>query len=182
MSMTTQREMPDAGVRGPGKVGVRLNVNGQVFLLDVEPRRTLLDTLREDLNLTGTKKGCDMGECGACTVIIDSKAAYSCLVLAIECEGLHIQTIESLAEGTDLHAVQKAFIEQDAFQCGFCTPGQIMSVKALLERNPTPTSEEIKAAVSGNLCRCGAYLRIFKAAEAAAKTMAASRSDGEETR
>jgi aerobic-type carbon monoxide dehydrogenase small subunit (CoxS/CutS family) len=150
-------------------VGIELNVNGHSYSIQVDPRRTLLDTLRVDLGLTGTKKGCDMGECGACTVIIDGKAAYSCLVLAIECEDHKITTIEGLASGAKLHPVQQAFVERDAFQCGFCTPGQIMSVKALLDRNPHPTQEEIRTAVSGNLCRCGSYLKIFEAARAASE-------------
>jgi aerobic-type carbon monoxide dehydrogenase small subunit (CoxS/CutS family) len=109
-----------------------------------------------------------MGECGACTVIIDGKAAYSCLLLAIECEGKKIETIEGLAQVDELHPVQKAFIEHDAFQCGFCTPGQIMAVKALLDQNQSPDEYEIRRAVSGNICRCGAYVRIFEAAAAAA--------------
>ncbi len=163
---------PTRSVRGPGKTGIKLTVNGQTYAIDVEPRRTLLDALRVDLGLTGTKKACDMGECGACTVIIDGKTAYSCLVLALDCVGRQITTIEGLAQGPKLHPVQKAFIEHDAFQCGFCTPGQIMAVKALLDRDPNPTDEEIRMAISGNLCRCGAYLQIFQAAKAAAKAYA----------
>jgi xanthine dehydrogenase YagT iron-sulfur-binding subunit len=156
-------------VYGPGKVPVKLQVNGSFYTLEVEPRRTLLDVLRDDLCLTGTKKVCDMGECGACTVLLDDKAVYSCLLLAIECEGHQILTIEGLSNGNDLDPIQQAFIDQDAFQCGFCTPGQIMSIKALILKNPDPTPEEIRTAVSGNLCRCGAYSRIFAAAEAAAQ-------------
>lgn len=159
----------DQGFRGPGKTPVSLRVNGQLHNLEVEPRRTLLDVLRDDLNLTGTKKGCDMGECGACTVIINGLAVYSCLVLAVECEGQMITTIEGLSEGDTLDPIQRAFIEQDAFQCGFCTPGQIMSIKALLEGNPYPAGEEIRQALAGNLCRCGAYARIIAAAEDAAR-------------
>ncbi len=174
--MPRVRKAPESRpVRGPGKVNIVLNVNGSDYPISVEPRRTLLDTLRTDLSLTGTKKVCDMGECGACTVIIDGKAAYSCLVLAIECAGRRVMTIEGLSSGSDLHPIQQAFIDEDAFQCGFCTPGQIMAVKALLDRNPDPTEAEIRTAVSGNLCRCGAYLRIFKAARAAAKAYAAAR-------
>ena len=143
---------------------IHLHVNGADYEVSIEPRRTLLDALRKDLGLTGTKKACDEGTCGACTVILGSKAIYSCLTLAIECEGKEIQTIEGLVKGGKLHPIQQAFIEQDALQCGFCTPGQIMSLKALFDGKPNPTLEEIKRTVSGNLCRCGAYLKIFKAA------------------
>jgi xanthine dehydrogenase YagT iron-sulfur-binding subunit len=156
-------------VYGPGKVPVKLEVNGDLYKVEIEPRRTLLDVLRDDLHFTGTKKACDMGECGACTVMLDGKAVYSCLLLAIECEGHTVLTIEGLSRGKELDPIQQAFIEHDALQCGFCTPGQIMSIKALLLRNPDPTREEVRTAVSGNLCRCGAYPRIFAAAEAAAK-------------
>jgi xanthine dehydrogenase YagT iron-sulfur-binding subunit len=163
-------------VRGPGKVPIQLHVNGALYSLDVEPRRTLLDVLRIDLHLTGTKKVCDMGDCGACTVMLEGKAVYSCMLLAIECEGHRILTIEGLAEGEHLDPIQQAFVKHDAFQCGFCTPGQIMAVRALLERNVSPTADEIRQAVSGNICRCGAYLRIFAAAEEAARAYAAQRS------
>jgi aerobic-type carbon monoxide dehydrogenase small subunit (CoxS/CutS family) len=155
-------------VRGPGKVPLKLNINSSLYSVEVEPRRTLLDVLRTDLHLTGTKLSCNMGECGACTVIIDGKAIYSCLTLAIECENHSILTVEGLADGTNLDPIQQAFVEQDAFQCGFCTPGQEMSVKALLDRNPDASREDIKQAVAGNICRCGTYLKIFKAAEEAA--------------
>ncbi len=164
-------------VRGPGKVPVNLRINGELYAVNVEPRRTLLDALRVDLELTGTKKVCDMGECGACTVVIDGKATYACLTLAIECEGRDIVTIEGLSRGVDLDPIQEAFIENDAFQCGFCTPGQIMSVRALLDAHPDPGADEIRRAVSGNICRCGAYLRIFAAAEAAARSYAERRAE-----
>jgi aerobic-type carbon monoxide dehydrogenase small subunit (CoxS/CutS family) len=167
---------PREVIRGPGKVPIHLNVNGRLYNLDVEPRRTLLDALRVDLHLMGSKKVCNMGECGACTVLVDGRAAYSCLMLAIECEGRTIQTIEGLSDGLHLDPIQQAFVEHDAYQCGFCTPGQVMSVKALLDANPGPTSEEIRVAVSGNICRCGAYKRIFMAAEAVAR--AGSRGSG----
>jgi len=163
-------------VRGPEKVSLVLRVNGQTFPLHVEPRRTLLDALRNDLGLTGAKKGCDEGTCGACTVLLDGKPVYSCLLLAIECQGHAIETIEGLAQDGKLHPVQEAFVEQDALQCGFCTPGQILSVKALLDENPEPTEEDVKRAVSGNLCRCGAYPHIVQAALAAAKKLASQRS------
>jgi aerobic-type carbon monoxide dehydrogenase small subunit (CoxS/CutS family) len=139
---------------------VTLNVNGADHALRLEPRRTLLDALRNDLGLTGAKKACDMGNCGACTVLVDGRAAYACLLLAIDCAGREIVTIESLENDP----LQRAFIEADAFQCGFCTPGQIMSLKALFNENPQPSDDDIVRAVSGNLCRCGAYRNIVRAA------------------
>lgn len=150
------------------RVPVTLAINDQQHQLLVEPRRTLLDALRYDLELTGTKKVCDMGNCGACTVVVDGQAAYSCLLLAVDCDDREITTIEGLAEGQELHPLQQAFIDEDAFQCGFCTSGQIMSLHALLEHHAAPTDEEIERAVSGNLCRCGAYLNIRKAGRRAA--------------
>jgi len=157
--------------RGPGKTPITLIVNGQAHELLVEPRRTLLDALRKDLGLTGAKKACDEGTCGACTVLLDSKPIYACMALAIECEGRAIETIEGLARDGKLHPIQQAFIEEDALQCGFCTPGQIMAVKALLDANPSPTLEDVKRALSGNLCRCGAYPKMFKAALRAAELL-----------
>ncbi len=139
---------------------VAISVNGAQQTVQVEPRRTLLDTLRNELGLTGTKKSCDMGNCGACTVLVDGHAAYSCLLLAVDCAGRAIATIESLVDDP----LQRAFIEADAFQCGFCTPGQIMSLKALFNETPAPSDEQIVRAVSGNLCRCGAYRNIVRAA------------------
>jgi xanthine dehydrogenase YagT iron-sulfur-binding subunit len=141
-----------------------LTVNGSERVVQIDPRRTLLDALRHDLGLTGAKKACDMGNCGACTVLVDGRAVYSCLLLAIDCRGRPITTIESL----DNDPLQRAFIEADAFQCGFCTPGQVMSLKALFNENPAPSDEEIVRAVSGNLCRCGAYRNIVRAARIAA--------------
>ncbi len=165
-------------VRGPGKTPIRLIVNGETHEVLVEPRRTLLDALRKDLGLTGTKKACDEGTCGACTVLLDGKPIYACMVLAIECEGKSIETIEGLARNGQLHPIQQAFVEEDALQCGFCTPGQIMSVKGLLDENPQPTLEEVKRALSGNLCRCGAYPKIFKAALRAAKLLESRNTQG----
>jgi len=159
--------------RGPQKCEIHLQVNGRTEKIWVEPRRTLLDALRLDLGLTGTKKVCDEGQCGACTVILDGKPVYSCLTLAIECEGYPIETVEGLAQDGRLHPIQEAFIAQDALQCGFCTPGQIMALKAFLAKNPRPSLDEIKRAVSGNLCRCGAYLRIAQAGLEAARRLAA---------
>jgi xanthine dehydrogenase YagT iron-sulfur-binding subunit len=151
---------------------VTFTLNGDERSLAVEPRRTLLDALRTDLVMTGTKKVCDMGDCGACTVLVDGHAVYSCLTLAIDSEGREITTIEGLASGDTLDPVQQAFVEADAYQCGFCTPGQIMSVKALLAERPTPTEDEVRRAVSGNLCRCGAYQNIVRAGLRAAELMA----------
>jgi aerobic-type carbon monoxide dehydrogenase small subunit (CoxS/CutS family) len=150
------------------KVPIKLIVNDQKREVYVESRRTLLDVLRKDLGLTGTKKGCDEGTCGACTVILNGKAVYSCMVLAIECDGRSVETIEGLEKEGQLHPIQRAFIDHDGLQCGFCTPGQIMSVKALLDKNPKPTTEELHHALIGNLCRCGAYPKIMKAALKAA--------------
>jgi len=147
---------------------VQLTVNGVERTLAIEPRRTLLDTLRHDLQLTGTKKVCDHGNCGACTIHLDGVPCYSCLLLAVDCDGQTITTIEGLAHGDRLDPVQQAFIDDDAFQCGFCTPGQIMSLRALLNETPNPTDDEIQRAVTGNLCRCGAYANIFKAGRRAA--------------
>jgi xanthine dehydrogenase YagT iron-sulfur-binding subunit len=134
----------------------------------VEPRLTLLDALRHDLGLTGTKKVCDVGTCGACTVIVDGRAMYSCLLLAVDCEGREIRTIEGLARGDELDPLQEAFIAADAFQCGYCTSGQIMSLRALLDAHPDASDEQIERAVTGNLCRCGAYLNIQAAGRRAA--------------
>ena len=150
------------------RVPVTLTINGRQQSMLVEPRRTLLDALRYDLELTGTKKVCDMGNCGACTVVVDGRAMYSCLLLAVDCEDREITTIEGLADGQTLHPLQEAFIEEDAFQCGFCTSGQIMSLHALLEQHDNPSDEQIERAVTGNLCRCGAYLNIRKAGRRAA--------------
>lgn len=152
---------------------VSLRVNGADHALAVEPRRTLLDTLRGDLGLTGTKKVCDMGNCGACTVLVDGRASYSCLLLAVDCAGLPITTIEGLARGEELDPVQEAFVRADALQCGFCTPGQIMSLRALLNETPAPGEDDIVRAVGGNLCRCGAYRNIIAAGHLAAELEAA---------
>lgn len=148
---------------------VTLRVNGRRHRLLVEPRWSLLHVLREVIGLTGTKEGCGRGECGACTVLIDDIPRYACLTLAVEAEGSEIITVEGLMKGEDLGTVQQAFVEQDAYQCGYCTPGQVMAVEGLLRANPSPSIEEIRTGVSGNLCRCGAYVNIFRAAEHAAK-------------
>ncbi|MGO8790471.1 MAG: (2Fe-2S)-binding protein [Terriglobia bacterium] len=153
---------------GPGPVQVRLNVNGKEHILQLEPRVTLLEALRERLNLTGTKRTCDHGECGACTVLMDGRAVCSCMTLAVNAQGKKIITIEGLAQGKLLARLQKAFIEHDALQCGFCTSGMIMSLKALLDQHPRATSAQIRTAIAGNFCRCGALPNILKAANAVA--------------
>jgi xanthine dehydrogenase YagT iron-sulfur-binding subunit len=147
---------------------VALHVNGGEHTLVLEPRRTLLDALRNDLRMTGTKKVWDMGDCGACTVLVDGRAMYACLLLAVDCVGRRITTIEGLSHNGGLDPVQRAFVEADAFQCGFCTSGQIMSLKALFDTMPNPSDEQIVRAVSGNLCRCGAYVNILRAGRIAA--------------
>src|SRR5437660_8000915 len=154
---------------GPSAVDVALEVNGDRVTVHVPPHRTLLDTLRETLGLTGTKRVCDEGTCGACTVIVDGRPIYSCMTLAVACEGKAIETIEGLAKDGELHPVQRAFIDADAFQCGFCTPGQIMSVVALLRGTAAPTEDEVRRAVAGNLCRCGAYQGIVAAGVSAGR-------------
>lgn len=147
-------------MRGPDEVSFRLSVNGEQELVSVEPRVSLLDLLRERLDLTGTKKGCDQGTCGACTVWVDDRRVLSCLMLAITCEDHEVRTIEGLAEGDELHPMQRAFISHDAFQCGYCTPGQLMSAVALLEEGHTASDAEISEWMSGNICRCAAYPNI----------------------
>jgi len=149
--------------RGPHRTSIVLNVNGRREPLEVEPRCTLLDALRLDLGLTGAKLVCNAGNCGACTVLVDGRAVYSCLLLAVECEGRDITTVEGLAEDGRLHPLQEAFVHHDALQCGFCTPGQVMAAYALLSETPKPSEAEIVAGMSGNLCRCGAYRGIVEA-------------------
>lgn len=151
-------------------IRIALDINGQRHELDIEPRVTLLDALREHLSLTGTKKGCDQGQCGACTCHVDGKRVLSCLTLAVQAEGRQITTIEGIAgDGGDLHPVQAAFIEHDAFQCGYCTPGQIMSAVACIREDHAGSDAEIREYMSGNLCRCGAYNSIVAAVRQAAE-------------
>ena len=156
------------------KQKVSFKVNGDDYEVEVEPRESLLDVLREKLSLTGTKKGCNTGDCGACTVILEGKPVNSCLVLAVEAEGKEVLTIEGVAQGGKLHPLQEAFIQYGAVQCGYCTPGMILSAKALLDENPHPSEEEIKRAISGNLCRCTGYVKIIEAIQMAAKAMGGS--------
>jgi carbon-monoxide dehydrogenase small subunit len=153
------------------RVQQRLTVNGEAAEVSFAPYKTLLEVLREDLQLTGTKHGCELGECGACTVLLDGEPVLSCLVLARECDGRAVQTIEGLARGPELHPLQAAFTDFGGSQCGYCTPGVIMTAKALLERNPDPTKEEIKVATAGNLCRCTGYQQIVEAIEDAAQKL-----------
>jgi len=148
---------------------IQLTVNDKTHRLKVKSHWTLQDVLRKQLGLTGTKKFCDRGSCGACTVMMDGKAVYACSRLAIEADNKKILTVEGLLKGGKLHPIQEAFLEHDGLQCGFCTSGQIMSVKALLDKNPSPSQDEIKEGLSGNLCRCSAYPKILKSAMAAAK-------------
>jgi aerobic carbon-monoxide dehydrogenase small subunit len=145
------------------KKEIMLKVNGEERVVVVEPRQTLLEILRNDLGLTGTKEGCGNGNCGTCTVLLDGKAVSSCLVLAVEAEGQEITTIEGLAQAGKIHPLQQAFIEEGAIQCGFCSPGMILTAKAFLDSNPHPTEAQIRQAISGNLCRCTGYDKIVRA-------------------
>ncbi|MBI5572380.1 MAG: (2Fe-2S)-binding protein [Desulfomonile tiedjei] len=154
-----------ATVSLPTKNGITLKVNGAVKQIEIAPWTTLLDALREHLGLTGTKKGCDHGQCGACTVLVNGKRITSCLTLAIMHDGAEVTTIEGLAEGEVLHPLQKAFVEHDAFQCGYCTPGQICSAVGLLREGKAKSPEDIRELMSGNICRCGAYANIVAAIE-----------------
>ena len=149
---------------------IKLTVNGEPYEALVQPNSTLLDILRNQLNLTGTKRGCDAGDCGACTVIMDGRPVNACLVLALKAQDRQITTIEGLSDGpAKLHPIQQAFVEHGAIQCGFCTPGMIVSAKTLLDRNPNPSKEEIKSGIAGNLCRCTGYVNIIEAIKVAAK-------------
>ncbi len=159
---------PEKIMDAENSVKIRLHVNGAQHAVLVEPRWTLLYVLREAFGMTGTKEGCSRGECGACTVLIDDIPRYACMTLAVEAEGRRITTLEGLMSGEQLGPVQTAFLEEDAYQCGYCTPGQIMAVEGLLRKKPAPNLDEIRTGVSGNLCRCGAYTHIFRAAQKAA--------------
>jgi xanthine dehydrogenase YagT iron-sulfur-binding subunit len=144
-------------VYGPGKVAVELSINGKKHQLQIEPRVTLLDAMRDDLEITGAKRVCDRAECGACTVLLDGKVVYACSVLAIEAQGKAITTVESLMQGDQLHPIQQAFVDNDASQCGFCTSGFVVATKAFLDKHPDPSAEDVRRGLSGNLCRCGTY-------------------------
>lgn len=151
------------------KLPITLRVNGDAYTVHVEPQHTLLDVLRDDLNLTGTNRGCNQGDCGACTVHVDGKAMNACLVLAMDTDGSSITTIEGLAHGGKLHPLQQAFVDEGAVQCGYCTPGMIMTAAAFLDSHPAPTDEEIREGIEGNLCRCTGYESIVRAVRAASR-------------
>jgi carbon-monoxide dehydrogenase small subunit len=163
--------MPDAEAQALHTSELTLNVNGVGRRLVVAHHWTLLDVLREDLDLTGAKRGCDRGECGSCTVLLSGKPVYACQILAVQVGDRPVLTIEGLASGDELHPVQQAFLDNDGGQCGFCTPGFVLAAKALMDVNPAPTEQEIREALSGNLCRCNAYGRIIESVRAAASKM-----------
>ncbi|HXF04145.1 MAG TPA: (2Fe-2S)-binding protein [Blastocatellia bacterium] len=156
-------------LQGPGKVPMTFTINGKKFTAELEPRVTLLDALRQEFDLTGAKRVCDRGTCGACTVLLDGKAVYACSILAIEAQSHAITTVEGLAAAGSLHPIQQAFVDNDALQCGFCTPGFVVACKAFLDRHPNPTPEEIRKGLGGNLCRCGTYVGIQAAVMQAAR-------------
>jgi xanthine dehydrogenase YagT iron-sulfur-binding subunit len=158
--MAAGQEVP---VQGPGKVPMEFSVNGKTYKASLEPRVTLLDALRDSLDITGAKRVCDKGECGACTVLLDNKAVYACSILAIEAQGKKITTVESLMDDGKLHPLQQAFVDNDGSQCGFCTPGFVVACKALLDQHPDPSPEDVRRGLSGNYCRCGTYDGIRKA-------------------
>jgi xanthine dehydrogenase YagT iron-sulfur-binding subunit len=169
--LETPAEAQTAKVSGPGEVPITLQINGKPYKTSVEPRATLLDTLRHRLELTAAKRVCDRGTCGACTMIVDGKVMYSCTVLAIDAQGRQIQTLEGISPAGKPHAVSKAFVANDAQQCGYCTPGFVVAAKGFLDRNPNPTYEEVKTGLGGNLCRCGTYMGVRRAVLDAAKEL-----------
>ena len=160
--------MPDRTKR---KAHIKFTLNGEAAEVAFAPHKTLLEVLREDLALTGTKHGCELGECGTCTVLVDSRAILSCLMLGLEAEGRQVKTIEGMAEGSELHPLQETFADLGAAQCGYCSPGFLLVAEELLKKNPQPTRDEIKEALSGNLCRCTGYIKIYEAVELAAARM-----------
>ena len=166
---------PDAQAQGTaagvmsGEVPITLTINGKPYKATVEPRMTLLDVMRNNLDLTAAKRVCDRGTCGACTVIVDNKAMYACTMLAIDAQGRQIQTLEGIAQGNNPHPIVQAFVNHDAQQCGYCTPGFVVASKAFLDRNPNPTMEQVKEGLGGNLCRCGTYVGVRQAVLEAAK-------------
>lgn len=168
LALETAHETDDT-VQGPGKAPVSLTVNGKSYSAQLEPRVTLLDALRDQFDKTGAKRVCDRGTCGACTVLLDGKAVYSCSILAIDAQGKAITTVEGLSQGDKLHPIQQAFVDNDAQQCGFCTPGFVMATKAFLDQHPNPTLEQIKHGMGGNFCRCGTYAGMRAAVMQAAK-------------
>jgi len=166
-----KKKKKDPPTPHPGKEPLVLNVNGKQIRAMIEPQTTLVQLIRDHLNLTGTKVVCNQGECGGCTVLLDGKAVYSCHILALDAAGKHVVTIEGLLTGEKLHPIQEAFIEHDGLQCGFCTPGQIMAAQALLLKHPKPTTQQVKEGMAGNLCRCAAYPNILKSVIAAAENV-----------
>jgi aerobic-type carbon monoxide dehydrogenase small subunit (CoxS/CutS family) len=170
LSRQSAEALHEPATVGPGAVPIKLHINGKLHSVSVEPRDTLAITLRDNIGLTGTKIVCDRGSCSACTVWLDNTPALACMTLAVDVGNRKVTTIEGLAEGDHLHPVQAAFVKHDAMQCGFCTPGMVMSCAALLERNPNPTLADVKHATSGNLCRCGTYPKVFAATLDAAKS------------
>lgn len=168
-----EAQLPDATVPDPRRTTVEMKVNGVPYRKEIPNRTTLLQFLREDLKLTGTKMGCDRMQCGACTVIMNGRSIYSCTTLALEATGTEVLTIEGLAKDDALHPIQQAFVEHSGYQCGFCTSGQIMATKAFLDRVPSPTEDQARLALSGNLCRCSAYKRILESVMAASHLMRA---------
>lgn len=165
-------------VRPVSEQQVRLNVNGRTYDLTLPVRRTLADTLRDDLGLTGTHLGCEHGVCGACTILLDGRAVRSCLLLAVQAEEHEVRTVEALGNGESLHPLQEAFWDAHGLQCGFCTPGFLMTILAFLEETPKPTEDEIREAIAGNLCRCTGYVNIIKAVKLAAERMNVEAGDG----
>lgn len=168
---SAQAAPPDLAVLGPGKVPITLRINGKIHKTELEPRVTLLDALRNHLDTTGAKKVCDRGACGACTVIMDGHPVYACGVLAVEAQGKAITTVEGLSVGEQLHPVQAAFVNSDAQQCGFCTPGFVVASKAFLDKHPNPTREQVRRGLGGNFCRCGTYVGVQQAVMEAAKAL-----------
>jgi xanthine dehydrogenase YagT iron-sulfur-binding subunit len=168
----------EVALHGPGKTPIVLTVNGNKQTAEVEPRVTLLEALRHELDMTGAKRVCDRATCGACTVIMDGKPVYACSVLAIEAQGKAITTVEGLMKGGRLHPIQQAFIDNDAQQCGFCTPGFVVACKAFLDKNPNPTAEQVKRGLGGNLCRCGTYVGVQAAVMQAARRQRGGRRNG----
>lgn len=158
----------------PNRQLIELKVNGETHYVAVEPRKTLLEVLRENLGLTGTKQGCNQGHCSACTILLDGKAVNACLILAVKAKGREIITIEGLSHNGRMHPLQEAFVKHGAIQCGFCTPGMILTAKALLDANPNPSEPEIRMAISGNLCRCTGYVKIVEAIKVAAQNLKGS--------
>lgn len=169
----TEAQLPDAVEPDPRRSTVSLKVNGVAYRKDVPNNTTLLQFLREDLKLTGTKMGCDRLQCGACTVVVNGRNVYSCTTLAVEASGADVLTVEGLAADDKLHPIQQAFLEHSGFQCGFCTPGQMLSTKVFLGKTPNPTEDQVRQALSGNLCRCAAYKKILESVMAASRLMKA---------